>query len=129
MSPNAHLPSGHPSTPLSTTAAAILLLFSLLAMTGSSLVYLSVPTVSMYCRLCTFTNTLAQLLNQTTCLSLFALAFSCLASLLASLILLVHPLGSHSGVEGKKGSKALLEILLYLPASARISREQGVLSS
>ena len=118
MSPTAHLPSGHPSTPLSTTAAAILLLFSLLAMTGSSLVYLSVPTVSMVCRLCTFTNTLAQLLNQTTCLSLFALAVSCLASLLASLILLVFLPGPLQGV-GEKRSKLrffyLARLYLQIP--------------
>ena len=50
MSPTAHLPTGLPSTPLTTTAAAIL--FILFTMTGLSLVYLSVPTLlsSIHCR-------------------------------------------------------------------------------
>ena len=80
-------------------------------MTGLFLVYLSVPTASIYCRLCIFTNALAQLLNQTACLSLFALASSCLASLFASLILLVFLPVPLQGV-GEKRSKLRFFYLL-----------------
>ena len=79
MSPTAHSPTGLPSTPLTTTAAAIL--FILFTMTGLSLVYLSVPTLlsSIYCRhFHTHTHTLAQLFQTVSLISLATLASTAL---------------------------------------------------
>ena len=112
MSPNAHLPTGLPSTPLTTTAAAIL--FILFTMAGLSLVYLSVPTLlsSIHSRhFHTHTHTLAQLF-QTVSLSLFTFASIALLASSSSLSLILERClpGPFKGVGEKKGSKTLLQV-------------------
>ena len=128
MSPTAHLPTGLPSTLLTTTAAAIL--FILFTMTGLSLVYLPVPTLlsSIHCRhFCT--HILAQF-NQTVSLSLFALATLASTALHASSSPLSLTLerclpGPFKGVGEKRSSETLLKISYFTRLCLQIPQVGG----
>ena len=131
MSPNAHLPTGLPSTPPTTTAAAIL--FILFTMIGLSLVYLSVPTLlsSIHCRHF-YTHILAQLL-QTVSLSLFICSCNSCKHSTSCIFFLFFlsfsntslPPGSFQGVRGKKGGKTLLQIFDFALLCLQIPQAEG----
>ena len=92
MSPTAHLPTGLPSTPLTTTAAAILPI--LFTMTGLSLVYLSLSTVLSLLALCNRLDSRAEPLFTTTVFthtttSYCGFNFACIVRNFATMIMIV----------------------------------------